>query len=393
MPKPKSGMDNTLSALETREIVNAIRSGRVDALVVAGEKGDQIKVLEGAEAPYRVLFETINDGAATLDADGTVLYANKRFVEILDVPPDKFVGTSLQSHFSPSGRDEFESLMRRAIHDSSQGEITLDATGGRQRLVRFSLNPLKNTERHNICVVATELTELLEANQALKSNEESLRLLSARLLQLQDDERRRIARDLHDITGQNLGLQSMLLDQLDAMPTDLDVESRRILKECKTLTQQIIEEIRTVSYLLHPPLLDELGLASAVKWYAEGFTRRTGIETDVEVSATFPRLPRDVEVTFFRIVQESLTNVHRYSGSPKAYIRIASADGKIILEVGDFGKGIQPGTLDQKRGTVAPIGVGIQGMKERMRQLSGKLDIASQVNKGTVVTATLPNAQ
>ena len=375
---------------ESHEIVYAIRNGRIDALVVDGQQGEQVVVLQGAEHPYRVLVESINDGAATLDAEGTVLYSNRRFAEILNVSPEKFVGTHLQSHFSKSGREKLEQLIRKALTDSSDGEITLDIPGQRQRLIHFSSNPVRNLQNQNICVVATELTELMEASEALRSNEESLRQLSARLLQLQDEERRRIARDLHDTTGQKLAIQSILLARLEKTAKGLDEESRKLLAECKALTGQLVDEVRTVSYLLHPPLLDELGLASAVEWYAEGFARRTGIATDVKISQKFMRLPPDIEVTFFRIVQESLTNVHRYSGSSKAYVRVKATDDEITVEVGDYGKGIAPEKLNAKDGTVAPLGVGIQGMMERMRQLSGKLEIQSKPNSGTLVIATLP---
>jgi two-component system, NarL family, sensor kinase len=401
MPKAKRAVEKTPdplealkhSLIESREIVCAIRNGRIDALVVDGQEGEQVLVLQGAEHPYRVLVESINDGAATLDADGTVLYSNKRFAEILHVSSQHFVGTLLQSHFSPSRRQNLEQLIHKALTDSSDGEITLDVAGERPRLIRFSFSPVRNSENQNICVVATELTELMEASEALRSNEESLRQLSARLLQLQDEERRRIARDLHDTTGQKLAIQSILLARLDKASKGFDEESRKLLAECKTLNAQLVDEVRTVSYLLHPPLLDELGLASAVEWYAEGFARRTGIATDVKISPKFLRLPPDIEVTFFRIVQESLTNVHRYSGSSTAYVRLTATADQVIVEVGDHGKGIESEKLNARSGTVAPLGVGIQGMTERMRQLSGTLEIKSKPKSGTVVIATLPMAR
>jgi signal transduction histidine kinase/ActR/RegA family two-component response regulator len=268
----------------------------------------------------------------------------------------------------------------------------LDGSGSRPRLVRLAFNPLTNSARENVCVVATELTELIEANEALRSNEESLRQLSARLLKLQDDERRRIARDLHDITGQKLAAQSMALSQvLKRKTAGLDAESQRLLLECVTLSKQVGEEIRTLSYLLHPPLLDELGLASAVKWYAEGFEQRTGIAMEVDIASDFLRLTPEIEVTLFRIIQESLTNVQRYSGSKKAQVRVKAAGNKVIeVQIRDFGKGMDDGILNSASGTAAPLGVGIQGMRERMRQLGGTLEITSRVNQGTLVTATLP---
>ena len=175
-------------------------------------------------------------------------------------------------------------LIAEGLLASTQGEITLGETEGRRRLVRLTLNPVLNSDPQTVCVIATELTELAEVNEALRANEESLRPLSGRLLKLQDEERRRIARDLHDITGQKLAVQSMELSQLlNGKSATLDAETRRLLSDCDTLNKQVGEDIRTLSYQLHPPLLDELGLSSAVKWYVEGFERRTGIRVKVDI--------------------------------------------------------------------------------------------------------------
>jgi two-component system NarL family sensor kinase len=376
---------------ESEEIVLAIRRGKIDALVMSGANGDQVLTSQGAEHPYRVLVESINDGVATLDAAGVILYANSRFGAIFRASAGDFVGTPLQSHVSRSNRETLQSLIGKGLSNSAQGEIALDASEGRPRVVRLALSPVKNSEPHTVCIVATELTELVEANEALRSNEEALRQLSARLLKLQDEERRHIARDLHDITGQKLAVQSMALAQvLNRKPTGMDEESRRILAECAALSKQVGEEIRTLSYLLHPPLLDELGLSSAVKWYVEGYERRTGIRVKLEMAANLVRLAPDVEVTLFRVIQESLTNVHRYSGSAEAYLRLRVTSNKIELQIGDFGKGMRPDIIGSKTGNMVRLGVGIQGMKERIRQLSGKLEITSRPNQGTVVTATLP---
>jgi PAS domain S-box-containing protein len=391
---PAAGPRARGSANESRDIVLAIRRGSVDALVIEGSQGEQVLTLQGSDHPYRVLVETINDGVATLDPSGTILFVNSRFAEIMRLPATNVIGTFLSSHVSPADREALRQLIVRSSKTAAQGQIRLSAKDGRSRIVRLSLTPVDtNSATRNICVVATELTELVEANEALRSNEESLQLLSARLLKLQDEERRHIARDLHDITGQKLAAQSIALSQV-LNRKGQDTESQRLLSECITLSKQIGEEVRTLSYVLHPPLLDELGLSSAVKWYAEGFQQRTGVKVDVDVASDFPRLPPDVEVTLFRIIQESLNNVHRYSGSQKAWVRVRpTRDKKIEVEIRDAGKGISPERLNAANGAVAPIGVGIQGMKERMRQLAGKLEIASGVNRGTRVTATLPLAR
>jgi CheY-like chemotaxis protein len=178
---------------------------------------------------------------------------------------------------------------------------------------------------------------------------------------------------------------------LNRKAAGLDQESQHLLVECVTLSNQVSDEIRTLSYLLHPPLLDELGLSSAVRWYAEGYERRTGIKVEVKIPLDFGRLSPDVEVALFRVIQESLSNVQRYSESPRAYVRLKrSSSDDIRVQIGDFGKGIHPATLNTSTHTAAPLGVGIQGMRERMRQLGGKLEITSRLKHGTLVTATLP---
>ena len=377
---------------ESEQIVLAIRHGKIDALVMTGSDGEQVVTLQGSDQPYRVVLEAINDGAATLDHTGTVLYANSRFAEILGVSEGNLIGTTLQSYVSPATFEKLQDLIAQGLTSNARGEITLESSEGRPRPVRLALKPMRNAEQENVCLVATELTELVEANEALRSNEESLRQLSARLLKLQDEERRHIARDLHDITGQKLAAQSMALAKvLNRKAAGLDQESQHLLVECVTLSNQVSDEIRTLSYLLHPPLLDELGLSSAVKWYAEGYERRTGIKVEVKIPLDFGRLSPDVEVALFRVIQESLSNVQRYSESLRAYVRLKrSSSDEIQVQIGDFGKGIHPATLNTSTHTAAPLGVGIQGMRERMRQLGGKLEITSRLKHGTLVTATLP---
>jgi PAS domain S-box-containing protein len=230
---------------EAEEIVKAIRGGRIDALVMQSARGDRVVTLQGAELPYRVLVESINEGAATLDRSGHVLYANTRFAEILDLSVQKLVGTALVNHLPAWEHDKLLELIAQSHCRSAGVELILEAKTGPPKLVRFTLKPLKNTPRHTVCVVATELTELVEANNALKSNEESLRQLSARLLQLQDEERRHIARDLHDITGQKLAFQSMALSALQTKQNpNLDAEAQQGLAESLVLNKEISAEIR-----------------------------------------------------------------------------------------------------------------------------------------------------
>ena len=376
---------------ELEETFLAIRRGRVDAVVVNGDDGDQVFTLQGAEHPYRVLVETMNEGAATLDKDGTVLYGNASFGGILGVPVADIIGTPLQKHFSAQEHEKLETLIDNGLRSESRGEISLVSSGGQQKLVRLSLSPVQQFGIRTICVIATDLTEISGANEALKASEDTLRNLSGRLLWLQDEERRRISRDLHDVTGQKLALLSMdLSGVLKNKDISKDEEINRLLLESIGLSNDVNKEIRTLSYLLHPPLLDELGLPSAVEWFTQGFESRTGIHVKVDIPSNFVRLTPDAEVALFRIVQESLANVHRYSGSATAFVRAQSDHAKVGLEIGDFGKGMSQESNKPDRTSVAPLGVGIQGMKERVRQLSGTLEITSRPGKGTLVTAVLP---
>ncbi len=376
---------------ELEETFLAIKRGTVDAVVVNSADGDQVFTLQGAEHPYRVLVETMNEGAATLDQDGTLLYANASFARILGVARDDIIGTRLEKHFAIQEQKQLAELIANGLQGVSSDHVSLVNSDGQRRLVRFSLSPVNDFGTRTICVVATDMTELSGANEALKASEETLRNLSGRLLRLQDEERRRISRDLHDVTGQKLALLSMDLSGIQknaAIPPD--EELNRLLHECISLSTDVNKEIRTLSYLLHPPLLDELGLASAVEWFTQGFENRSGIKVGVDFPPDFVRLAPDAEVALFRIVQESLSNVHRYSGSGTAFVRARSNQTEVRLEIGDFGKGMSQELKKMERALVAPLGVGIQGMKERVRQLSGSLEITSRSGKGTLVTAILP---
>jgi signal transduction histidine kinase len=228
-----------------------------------------------------------------------------------------------------------------------------------------------------------------ERTVELDRTNQNLRDLSARLMQLQDDERRRIARELHDSVGQMLAALGM---NLAAVGTDIErlTKTANAVNDSAALVQELSREVRTISHLLHPPLLDEAGLASALHWYAEGFAERSKIKVDLEIPADFERLSRESETAIFRTVQECLTNIHRHSESPTARIRMAASDGHVCVEVEDRGKGIPPEKQFELASTGTP-GVGIRGMRERLRQLGGSLDIHSN-GKGTLVVARLPVA-
>ncbi|HKS75240.1 MAG TPA: sensor histidine kinase [Terriglobales bacterium] len=228
--------------------------------------------------------------------------------------------------------------------------------------------------------VKERTTELDRTNQ-------SLRELSARLMQLQDDERRRIARELHDSVGQMLAALGM---NLAAVGADIErlTKTANTVNDSAALVQELSQEVRTISHLLHPPLLDEAGLASALRWYIAGFAQRSKINVELEIPPSFSRLARESETAIFRIVQECLTNIHRHSESATAKIRIATSNSHIWIEVEDRGKGISPEKQSEMAASGTP-GVGMRGMRERLRQLGGSLEIRSN-GRGTLIVAQLP---
>lgn len=228
--------------------------------------------------------------------------------------------------------------------------------------------------------------QLESVNNELRSTQESLRRLTGRLMQIQDGERRRVARDVHDGLGQYLVGVKMGIDQL-ARRLAPDPVNHESICEVSVLLNRAISETRTISHLLHPPLLDEIGLESALAVYADGFAKRSGITVSVGVAPDLGRLDSDVETALFRVVQECLLNVHRHSNSATANVLLERMNGEIRLEVRDQGVGMTAG--DEPDG--AALGVGLLGIRERIRQLNGKLEIISGKGKGTLVVATIPN--
>ena len=236
--------------------------------------------------------------------------------------------------------------------------------------------------------------ELSRTNDELTSEvrereraERDLHNLSAKVLTIQDEERRRIARDLHDGVGQTLTAALLALSQGISGPEPLPSGCQSDLRNTEDLLQQAVGEVRTVSHLLHPPLLDESGLFSAVRWYAEGFSERSGVKLVLELDEQKNRFGRDVETGLFRIVQEALTNVHRHSGAEVVHIRITSADGRATLSIQDDGKGIPSDALRMTPN--GRQGVGLSSMRERSALLGGTFNVETN-SRGTLIVVSVP---
>ena len=278
------------------------------------------------------------------------------------------------------------------------GASIIEGSGDEAEVAAFvtDLTPLRlaeealRTANDELEKKVTERTAALEVQvQDRKRAEMNLRELTGRLLRAQDDERRHMARELHDHAGQSLAALQMILSRLRRIAPAKETEMVRLAGEGQEVSESLSKEIRTMSYLLHPPLLDEIGLGSALRWYVDGFSERSSIQVELEIPVDMVRLPRELELVIFRVVQEALTNVHRHSGSASARIYLARSESTVRVGISDRGKGI---SLERQREmTTAKAGVGLRGMEERVRQFGGVLKITSGV-EGTKVEVTLPAA-
>ncbi len=365
--------------------------------------------LHHSEEQLRLLVESAQDHAIfLLDPDGRVASWNPGAQRIKGYQASEIIGKHF-SIFHPEedlragkpqmelevatavGRFEDEGWRLRkdgsrfwanviitALRDSSGklrgfSKITRDST---ERMLALEALRKTNTD------LREEVARRTQAETKLQESERSLRKLSGHLLRMQDEERRRLGRELHDSVGQYLAALKM---GLEAMHDD----SNSQVQECVQMVDQCMKEVRTISYLLYPPMLEEVGLRSAIPWYIEGFSKRSGIQVTCNIDENIGRLSRDAELAVFRILQESLTNVHRHSESATANVRLGLEDGTVCLEVSDQGKGISPSALEPGSDSSNTLGVGLRGMLERMHQLGGLMELFSN-GRGTTVRATLP---
>jgi PAS domain S-box-containing protein len=320
---------------------------------------------------------------------------------------EQIVGKTLQEAFPEIAGQGFDQLLDRVYRTgepflSKEHEVRLKRYGVEDTIyITFSYQAIRNLggEIEGILAHVVDVTEQVHARNRLEARvnertaelveaEEKLRAINNRLLQAQDEERRRLARDLHDSAGQILVALKMNLCSLQQDLQKKDPLLDKVAVSSVELVDDLSNQLRTMSHLLHPPLLDEAGLASALRWYVEGFAERSRIRVDLELDENLPRLSQEMETAIFRIVQESLTNIHRHSGSASAGIRLRQDSGKTRVEIEDAGRGIDQ--FDAKRSLPAKVGVGVQGMQERVRQLRGQFELKSGP-RGTTVAVVLPN--
>ncbi|MEJ2007622.1 MAG: PAS domain S-box protein [Acidobacteriota bacterium] len=352
------------------------------------ERKEAEQRLEEAERKYHSIFENAMEGIFQVREDGSLLTANPAMARILGYGTTRQFMEEVRNleqrlYIEPRHPSGFIPLLRQqgAI---SEFEAQMRRKDGTLIWVMGSAYGVRD-DNGKVLYYEGTLRDVTEHKKA----EEVLRRLSSQLLHAQDDERRRIARELHDSTGQYLSALSMNLSWMAQPTLALDAQVRAVVRESIDLVKRALSEIRNFSYLLHPPVLDEYGLCAALRWYVHGFSQRSGINVELDVPLDLPRLPRQVETALFRVVQECLTNVHRHSGSTRAKILLYQKAGSLLLEVSDKGHGISAGGDGHQAADGERIGVGIAGIRERVRELGGRLEIDSGA-RGTVVRVSLP---
>jgi PAS domain S-box-containing protein len=338
-----------------------------------------------AEIQSRALVDAIPQQIWSGPPDGTVDYCNLRWRSYVGLGLEELQGDGWQSMLHPDDRNRVlqawrESVLAGTPYEQEERHRGVDGT---YRWFLTRAIPQRDAAGRIVRWYGTN-TDIQDRKRA----EDDLRHLSALLLRSQDEERRRIARELHDATGQNLVALATMIGQLEASSPSIDRRQDALLIECKYLVDLCIRELRTLSYLLHPPMLDQAGLEDAVQDYAEGFTDRSGIRVAVEIPPRLGRMPRDIELALFRVMQESLANIQRHSGSQQARIRILR-DSNLVLEISDRGHGMPASRRNGQNARRFEIGVGLPSMQERVKLIGGRLDIDSGVG-GTTVRVTIP---
>ena len=352
------------------QIIEAIRSGCVDAFVVEERGGHIVYTLQSADLPYSTLVQRMQQGAVMLNSTGEIIYCNFSLAALLGTSCESLVGVRFDELVYPDDVESMQKLLHSPDMHSTEGELRLRKVGGAILSAKLSISPLSR-DGAIIGVLVNDLT-------TEKSNAE----LIARIQRLQDEERRNIARELHDSVGQLLAGVTMNLAAVQNTATNLSPAVSKTLDDSAIMVAEVTKEIRTISHLLHPPLLGVAGLCSAIRWYVDGFSERSRMNVTLDIPEEVGPLSSEAEIALFRVVQECLTNVYRHSGSDTCLIKLERGEDELRLEVRDFGKGMPAPNTEIS-------GVGVRGMTERMRHLGGKLEITSS-DGGTTVAAVLP---
>jgi PAS domain S-box-containing protein len=369
---------------EAEESLRAIRSGEVDAIVVNGQGGEKVFTLQGADHTYRVFVERMNEGAAVLSSDHTVLHCNGRFAWFLGAGLQSVIGSSMLDLVWPEDHPKLDALLRRAAQRNCRGEIRLKSRKGTPLSVQLSLNPLRLDSTGAVCLIASDLSEMKRAEQDLRASSEQLRNLAAHLLSVREEERARISREVHDELGQSLTAVKLDLAWLAGRLPRRNGPMLKRIRSTRQLADGIIQSIRRISTELRPAVLD-LGLAEAVEWQVQEFQARSGIQCKLRL-LTREVVASNASTAMFRIFQEILTNVARHAKATRAEVVLQKQRDRLVLLIRDNGRG-----FDQADPSLSKS-LGLLGMRERAAILGGRVNISSAPGKGTTVTAWIPLA-
>jgi signal transduction histidine kinase len=371
------------------------RAARLASIAV--ERSATERMLHESEQRLRVVLETLPVGVSVMDREGNITLANPAagqvWSELVVSGPERYARSKGWWHHTGQalGPDDWPSARARLAGESSKNTLVdIEAFDGSRKTIQVSAAPIHDTHgRVSGAVIAVDdVSAQKHAERALHESLEQLRSLSGRLMRAQDDERRRISQMLHETTAQDLAALKMLLSRL-GRTSGLSDEDRNVLNESVELADGVMSEIRTLSYLLYPPFLDEIGLLSAVRWWVEGFTKRSDIAVELDLPARLERLPLDLETTLFRLVQEALINVHRHAASPTATVRLRRTNNTLSLDVQDYGRGMSADLAARLTSWNGAAGVGLASLRERLQQLAGRLEIESS-SRGTLIRAAVP---
>ena len=383
------------------------RTSEVESRAVALQMLNQKLASKNQELD--AIIHTAPDIIFSRHADGTRDYLSDRFYDYTGAPPDSAIGWGWMDYVHPDDREESTIRWDRCVESGANYEVEyrLRAADGTYRWFRARAVPIRDdkgevfrwygtcSDIHDSKVLEQSIRESAARLERMVDNRTSeLRRLSVRLMSLQDQERRRIARELHDGLGQELAVAKMVLDNT-LQERDRDKDEHKAVPsgtqacaDASRILDRAISQVRTMSHLLHPPLLDEVGLLSAITWYVEGLSERSGIRAALDVQPPdFPRLSPELETAIFRIVQEALTNVFRHSGAKSVQIVLTQTDGKILVTVQDDGKGVGERVAGLQPDS---LGVGIGGIKQRAKELGGELRLAN-TRPGTLVEVVIPS--
>jgi PAS domain S-box-containing protein len=372
-----TGLKELQNRLQTaEETLRALQAGEVDALVVGGATGDQVLTLAGADLAYRILFDQMNEGAVTLTLDGVVAYCNRRFADIVRTRLARVIGAPLRRFVRPAERVAFEALRQGGSKENARGDLTFRAADGCAVPVAVSFAPLHEEGSADVIGVVGVIRDITERKQL----DDLRNRLIEQVMMAQDEERRRIARELHDETGQSLTALLVGLRTIEGSQTV--AQAVELAQRLRETTAQTLIDVGRLWRGLHPGVLDDVGLAAAVTGLAQEFARRHGIAVDVRTEGLdADGLSPLLSATAYRVVQETLTNVARHAGARSVRVRLMRAEATIELRVQDDGIGFEPGDGG---------GLGLRGMRERAALLGGSVEVESHLGAGTIVTAHLP---